>query len=139
MPTIKLLNELSPMLMFQRDTINELTQRMMETCFRLGLTDVHAEYAWQDGAAVPKCCAAVSDSEPCARVCCITGNLTAVYLVEFPPEACSDRERIGAFLSDCAQFCFSKGYTFTYELFRISNAGSVIRLAVSIPGPHKQD
>ena len=136
MPVIKLLNELCPMLMFRKDAINELTQRMMETCFRLGLTDVHAEYAWQDGAAVPKCCAAASDSEPCARACCSTGSLTAIYLVEFPPEACSDMEKLGAFLSNCTQFCLSKCYIFAYESCRISNAGSIIQLAVSIPGTH---
>ena len=46
MPVIKLLNELCPMLMFRREALNEVTQRMMETRFRLGLTDVHAESAY---------------------------------------------------------------------------------------------
>ena len=135
MPTIKLLNQLCPMLMSRRDAINEITQRMMETCIGLGLTDVHAEYAWPDGADISQCCAAAS--EPFARACCITGSLTAVYQVEFPPEAYCDLQRLGAFLSNCTQFCLRNGYTLARELCRISSAGSIIQFAVSIPSPHK--
>ena len=133
MPTIKLLNQLCPMLMSQRDAINEITQSMMETCFRLGLTDAHVEYAWQDGAAVPECCAAASDFKPCARACCNAGSLTAVYQVEFLPEACCDLQKLGVFLSDCTQFCLRNGYTLARELCRISSAGSIIQFAVCIP------